>query len=102
MELDGKYYTILNSSRTKREQIQYNVKEGEDLFKERCVVIKKKSSKDRNSEDRDSEDRDRLDIKKYYILVIRPTSVDKKYKRVKVRLIQSDYIVGERFNVRII
>jgi hypothetical protein len=41
------------------------------------VVVGKKSSKDR----------DRLDVKKYYILVIRSTSINSKYKRVRVRLI---------------
>jgi hypothetical protein len=41
------------------------------------VVVKKKSS----------EDRDRLNIKEYYILVIRPTSTDSKYKRIRVKLI---------------
>ena len=40
-----------------------------------------------------------MDIKEYYILVIRPISVDSKYKRVGVGLIQSNYIVRQRFNV---
>ena len=96
IEPDRKYYTILNFGRTKRGWIQYDIEEDEDLFKERYIVIRKKSSKDK------IEDRDKLDIKEYYILVIRPTSVDSKYKRVGVRLIQSDYIVRERFNMRVI
>jgi len=74
MEPDGKHYAILNFGRTKRGWIQYDVKEDEDLFKERCVVVGKKSIKDG----------DRLGIKEYYILVIRPTSVDGEYKRVGV------------------
>ena len=53
------------------------MEEDEDLFTERYVVAGKKSSKDG----------DRLDVKEYYILVIRPTSIDNKYKRVRVRLI---------------
>lgn len=88
MEPDGKHYAILDSSRTKRGWIQYDVEEDEDLFKERCVVVGKRSS-------------NRLDIKEYYILVIRPTSVDGEYKRVGVGLIQSDYVVRQRFNVRV-
>jgi len=36
MELNRKYYTILDFSRTKRGWIQYNIKKDEDLFKERC------------------------------------------------------------------
>ena len=34
IELDRKYYTVLDSSGTKRGQIQYNVEEGEDLCEE--------------------------------------------------------------------
>ena len=97
MEPNRKYYTILDFSRTKREQIQYNIKEDEDLFKERYIVTRKKSSKNKD----EIKDGDRLDIKEYYILVVRPTSVDGKYKRVRVRLIQSDYVVRPRFNVRV-
>ena len=61
MGLDRKY-TILDFSRTKRGQIQYNIKEGEDLFKERYIIIRKKSSK--------YKDRDRLDVKEYYIKLL--------------------------------
>ena len=91
MEPDGKYYAILDFGRTKRGWIQYDVEEG-DLFKERCVVAGKKSIKNRDSED----------VKEYYILVVRPTSVDGEYKRVGVGLIQSNYVVRLRFNVRVI
>ena len=77
MESNRKYYIILDFNKTKRGWIQYDVEEGEDLFKEQCVVIRKKSNKDRN----------RLDVKEYYILVVRLTSVDNKYKRVRVGLI---------------
>ena len=95
MEPDRKRYAIFNFGRTKRGQIQYNVKEDEDLFKERYVVIRKKPSKDKIKAG------DRLGIKVYYILVIRPTSIDSEYKRVRVRLIQSDYVVRQKFNVRV-
>jgi len=77
IEPDGEHYTILDFGRTKRGWIQYNVKEDEDLFKKRCVVARKKSSKYRGG----------LDIKEYYILVIRPTSIDSEYRRVRVGLI---------------
>ena len=88
MEPDGKHYTILDFGRTKRGWIQYDVEEGEDLFKERCVVAGKK-------------DEDIFDVKEYYILVVRPTSVYGEYKRVGVGLIQSDYVVRQRFKVRV-
>ena len=91
MELDGKDYAILDFSRTKRGWIQYDIEEDEDLFKERCVVVGKKSNKDG----------DILDIKEYYILVVRPTSVGGECKRVGVGLIQSDYVVRQRLNVRV-
>ena len=77
MEPDGKYYTILGFGRTKRGWIQYNVKGGEDLYKEQYIITRKKSSKDR----------DRLKVKRYYILVVRLTSIDSEYKRVRVRFI---------------
>ena len=89
MEPDGKYYAILDFGRTKRGWIQYDVEEDKDLFKERCVVAGEKSGWNR------------LDVKEYYILVVRPTSVDGEYKRVGVGLIQSDYVVRQRFNVRV-
>ena len=92
IEPNRKHYTILDFGRTKRGQIQYNIKEDEDLFKERYIIARKKSSGDR----------DRLDVKEYYILVIRPTSIYSKYKRVRVRLIQSNYIIRQRFKVQVI
>ena len=97
MELDGKHYAILDFGRIKRGWIQYDVKGDEDLSKERCVVAGKKSSKDKDK----IEDGDRLNVKEYYILVVRPTSMGGKYKRVGVGLIQSDYVVRRRFNVRV-
>jgi len=42
-----------------------------------------------------------LDVKEYYILVIRLTSIDSEYRRVRVRLIKSDYVVRQRLNVRV-
>ena len=106
MEPDGKYYAILDFGRTKRGWIQYDVEEDEDIFKEQCVVVGKKSIEDGDSEgdieDGDNEDGDRLDVKEYYILVVRPTSVDGEYKRVGVGLIQSDYVVRQRLNVRVV
>ena len=92
MEPDGNYYAVLDFDRMKRGWIQYDVEEGEDLCNERCVVVGKRSSKDG----------DRLDVKEYYILVVRPTSVDGEYKRVGVGLIQSNYVVRRGFNMRVI
>jgi len=116
MEPDRKYYTILDFSKTKRGWIQYNVFEDEDvfkdkdifkdkglfkdkdLFKERYIITKKKFSKDKDK----IKDRDRLDVKEYYILVVRPTSVDSEYRRIRVGLIKSDYVVRQRLNMRVV
>ena len=92
IEPNGKHYAILDFGRTKRGWIQYDIKEDEDLFKGQCVVAGKKSSKVWS----------KLDVKEYYILIVRLTSVDGEYKRVGVGLIQSDYVVRQRFNVRVI
>ena len=97
MEPDGKHYAILDFSRMKRGWIQYDIEEDEDLFKERCVVVGKKFSKDKDK----IKDGVRLDVKEYYILVVGPTSVDGEYKRVGVGSIQSDYVVRRRLNVRV-
>ena len=75
MELDRKYYIILDFSRIKRGWIQYNIKKDEDLFKERYIIARKKFSKDKGK----IEDRDRLGVKEYYILVIRPTGIDSEH-----------------------
>ena len=83
MELNRKSYTVLDFGGMKRGQIQYNIKGGEDLYKKQCIIAKKKSSKDKDR----IKNRDIMGVKKYYILVIRLTSIDSKYKRVRVRLI---------------
>jgi len=76
MEPDKKRYTVLDFCRMKRGWIQYNVK-GEDPWKEQYIVTKRRSKRDG----------DRLEVKEFYILVIRSTSIDSKYRRVGVGLI---------------
>jgi len=84
MKPAGDYYTILNFFRMKRGWIRYNALEGKNLCKERYVIIRKNEV-----------------VKEYYILVVRPTSVDGEYRRVRVGLIQSHYVIRERLNVRV-
>ena len=91
IEPDEKRYAVLGLDGMKRGWIQYDVEGGEDLFEKRCVVAGRKSNKYG----------DGLNVKEYYILVVRPTSVDDEYKRVGVGLIQSDYVVRPRFNMRV-
>lgn len=98
MEQDGKYYAVLDFGRTKRGWILYDVEERGDLFKEHCVVVGMKSNKDNDK----IEDGDGLDVKEYYILVVSLTGVDGEYERVGVGLIQSDYVVRQKVNVRVV
>jgi hypothetical protein len=80
-------YAVLDSDGTKRGWIQYDVEGGKDLCKKQCVVVGRKSD---------------IGIEEYYVLVVRPTSVDGEYRRIGVGLIQSDCVVGQRINVRVV
>ncbi|KAF2181010.1 hypothetical protein K469DRAFT_793617, partial [Zopfia rhizophila CBS 207.26] len=92
LEQKGIGYAILDSSKTERGWIQYDIERSEDLYAERCVVVGRKSHKDRH----------RLKNYEYCILVVRPTSKDDEYERVGVGLIQSDYVLRQRLNVRVV
>ena len=81
-------YAILDSSKAERGWIQYDIEASEDLQAERCVVVGRESQGLKN--------------KKYYILVVKPTSVDGEYTRVGVGWVQSDYVVRQRLNVRVV
>ena len=87
MEPDRKQYAVIDSDGTKRGWIQYDVKDGEQLSKEQCVVIgrTKKSS-----------------VEEYYILVARPTCVDGEYNRVGVGLVHSCCVVKRGALVRVV
>jgi len=86
MELDGARYAVLSSG-AERGWIQYDVEGGKDLCKEQCVVVGRRSNSG---------------IAEYYVLVVRSTSVDGEYRRIGVGLIQSDCVVGQRNNVRVV
>ena len=81
-------YAILDSSKAERGWIQYDIEASEDLQAERCVVVGRETQWLMNE--------------KYYILVVRPTSVDGEYTRAGVGWIQSDYVVRQRLNVRVV
>jgi hypothetical protein len=87
MGLYGAQYAVLDSDGAKRGWIQYDVEGGKDLRKEQCVVVGRKSNGG---------------IEEYYVLVVRPTRVDGEYRRIGVGLIQSDCVVGQRINVRVV
>ncbi|KAH8723294.1 heterokaryon incompatibility protein-domain-containing protein [Phaeosphaeriaceae sp. PMI808] len=80
-------YAVLDSDGAKRGWIQYDVEGSKDLRKEQCVVVGRKINSG---------------IQEYYVLVVRPTSVDGEYRRVGVGLIRSDCVVGQRINVRVV
>lgn len=88
LEQKGVCYAILDSSKTERGWIQYDITRGKDLHAERCVIVGKKTY----------EDEHRLKNKEYYILVVRPTSRDGEYERAGVGLIQSDYVLRQRLD----
>ncbi|KAF2201403.1 HET-domain-containing protein [Delitschia confertaspora ATCC 74209] len=92
IELHGALYKISDSDGMPRGWVQYDVEAGEELDKEGCIVV---------GRIKDNEN-DALGIKKYYILVVRPTSVDAEYKRVGIGLIQIEYLVSWGVNVRIV
>ncbi|KAH8726729.1 heterokaryon incompatibility protein-domain-containing protein [Phaeosphaeriaceae sp. PMI808] len=87
MELNKAQYAVLDSDGTHRGWIQYDIEGGKDLRKEHCVVVGRRSNDG---------------IKEYYVLVVRPTSVNGEYRRVGAGLIESDFVVGQRINVRVV
>lgn len=80
---DTRYAILDDSSGEKRGWIQYDIEANRDLHTKWCVVVGRRN-------------------KKYYILVVRLTSVDGEYKRVGVGQIQSDYVVRQRLDIRVV
>jgi hypothetical protein len=83
-------YAILDSDKAERGWIRYDLEASEGLDAERCVVVGREAYENE------------LGLRKYYILVVRPTSVDNKYTRVGVGWIQSDYVTRQRRNMRVV
>jgi hypothetical protein len=84
-------YAILDSGKAERGWIRYDVEASEGLDIERCVVVGREAYENR------------LRLRKYYyILVVKPTSVDNEYTRVGVGWIQSDYVTRQRLNMRVV
>jgi hypothetical protein len=81
-------YAILDSDKAERGWIRYDFEASEGLDAERCVVVGRQPYEN--------------ELWKYYILVVRPTSVDNKYMRVGVGWIQSDYVTRQRRNMRVV
>jgi hypothetical protein len=81
---------VLDSGGSERGEIQYDVETHERLDSERCVVL----------------GRDVLESvagkRNYYILVVRPTSMENEYTRVGAGWIQGDYVARQDLQVLIV
>jgi hypothetical protein len=78
-------YVVLDSGKAERGRIWYDT-ESSSLHTEQCVVVGR--SRDKHE--------------KYYILVVRRTSKGGEYRRIGVGWIQSDYVVRQKRNVRVV
>jgi hypothetical protein len=85
-------YAILDSNKAERGQIQFDIEASEDLHAERCVVVGRETDMDNNLPTN----------MKFYILVVRQTSVNDEYRRIGAGWIQSDYVARQKGNVRIV
>ena len=88
-EPDGTGHIIFDFRKVRRGWLQYNVEGIVDLRMLRCVCV----GKDRGYP---------FSTKKYYILVVRSTSIDGEYERVGSGVIQENYVEGEVLNMRIV
>ncbi|KAF2198313.1 hypothetical protein GQ43DRAFT_457923 [Delitschia confertaspora ATCC 74209] len=99
MKLHEARYTVLDFDGTERGWIQYDIEDSEELDKERCIVVGRRDSmKNGNRIENNDDD----SIEKYYMLVVRPTTMETEYKRVGVGLVQIEYLVRLEGNVRIV
>jgi hypothetical protein len=93
VEARGGRYTTLDRNGKERGWIQYDEEDSEELSEGMCVVIGRTHSFFSSGT---------WGAKEYYILVVNPTSVKGEYRRIGVGLVQSDWVVGQRTNVRIV
>ncbi|PSN59278.1 hypothetical protein BS50DRAFT_658854, partial [Corynespora cassiicola Philippines] len=91
-EPDGNQHTVLDSNGKGRGWIQYDIRDDAALYEKRCIVIGRKVPSSRNTSN----------IQEYYILVVKPTSVDGEYERVGAGLVQSDCVVKQSFDIRVV
>ncbi|KAF2467894.1 HET-domain-containing protein [Lindgomyces ingoldianus] len=79
--------TVLDYSGVERGRMQYDVEGGQDLRKEQCVLVGRRSNRG---------------IQEFYILIVKSTGVDGEYRRIGVGSIQSDYVVKQRIDIRLV
>jgi hypothetical protein len=85
MASDGSGYAVFDLSETSRGWIRYDVADGKNLLEEHCIVV----GCIENSED-------------YYILLVRPTTVEGEYERVGMGQVSRNCLVRTRVNVRVV
>jgi hypothetical protein len=85
MKFDGVRYAVFDLSETNRGWICYDVEDGKNLLEEHCVVV----GSTVNSEN-------------YYILLVRPTTVDGEYERVGMGEVAKNCLVRIQANVRVV
>jgi hypothetical protein len=85
MESEGCRYAVFDLSETNRGWIRYDVEDGENLLEEHCVIV----GSSENSKD-------------YYVLLVRPTTLDCEYKRVGMGQVSENCVVSTRANVRVV
>lgn len=84
--LAGSRCDVFDLAQTNRGWIRYDVEDGKSLLEEYCVVVVGSTA---NSED-------------YYILLVRPTTVDGEYERVGMGQVSKKCLVRTRANVRVV
>lgn len=91
MESDGICNVILDRY-GRRGWIRYDVNDGKNTVEEHCVVVVGSTGNSEDSED--SED--------YYILLVRPTTVDGEYERTGIGKVPKNCLMRTRANVRVV
>jgi len=86
-EPDTTCYVILDLRRVRRGWVQYDMQGIVDFREMRCVCI--------------GDFWGQFDYQ-YYILVVRPTSINGEYERVGLGIIEKSYVGEEAFNMRLV
>jgi len=80
-------HAVLNSDGAKEGWINYDLEGGEDSCQKRCIVVGRLQESD---------------VDKYYVLVVRSTSVNGEYRRIGLGLIQSKCVERQAIIVRVV
>ncbi|KAK7177279.1 hypothetical protein PSPO01_16675 [Paraphaeosphaeria sporulosa] len=81
----GSRYDISDISKRTEDGIRYDVEHAKSLVEENCVIVGITGN-----------------VKHYYILVVRPTSMDGEYERVGMGQVQKNCVVRVGVDVRVV